>query len=133
MELKTTRPLACFALVLLGVALGAVRLAAITPDSWTPGGGWTLVWSDEFNGTSVDATNWGYDLGGGGWGNHELETYDQASATVQNGELVITARKNPNGSYSSARLKTQGKRSFVYGKIAARMRLPKGQGIWPAF
>lgn len=94
---------------------------------------WNLVWEDEFNGTTVNSQNWTYDLGAGGWGNNELQTYDTASATVQNGELLITARKNANGSYSSARLKTQGLKSWTYGRVAARMRLPRGQGIWPAF
>lgn len=94
---------------------------------------WNLVWEDEFNGTTVNPENWTYDLGAGGWGNNELQSYDTASATVQNGELRITARKNADGSYSSARLKTQGRQSWTYGKIAARMRLPRGQGIWPAF
>jgi len=94
---------------------------------------WTLVWEDEFSGTTVNPGNWTYDLGAGGWGNNELQSYDTASATVQNGELRITARKNSDGSYSSARLKTQGLRSWTYGRVEARMRLPRGQGIWPAF
>jgi beta-glucanase (GH16 family) len=133
MELKALRLSTLLAFAGFALALGSIRLGAATPDNWTPGAGWSLVWADEFNGNAVDPANWGYDLGGGGWGNHELETYDQASATVQNGELVITAQKNPNGTYSSARLKTQGKKSWMYGKVAARLRLPKGQGLWPAF
>lgn len=94
---------------------------------------WHVVWEDEFTGTAVNPENWTYDLGAGGWGNNELQSYDTASATVQNGELLITARKNPDGSYSSARLKTQGRQSWTYGRVAARMRLPRGQGLWPAF
>lgn len=94
---------------------------------------WNLVWEDDFNGATVNPQNWTYDLGAGGWGNNELQSYDTASATVQNGELLITARKNADGSYSSARLKTQGLQSWTYGRVAARMRLPRGQGMWPAF
>ena len=107
---------------------------AFSPDTWTPGTGWTLVWADEFSGTSVDAQNWTYDVGGGGWGNNELETYTSspANAYVQNGELVIKAIKS-RGKYNSARLKTQGLHAWQYGKVAARIRLPYGQGIWPAF
>jgi beta-glucanase (GH16 family) len=106
---------------------------AFSPDTWTPGPGWTLVWGDEFAGPAIDGANWGYDLGGGGWGNSELETYTSTNAYILNGELVISAIKEGNGSYTSTRLKTQGKRSWKYGKVAARIRLPYGQGIWPAF
>ncbi|MEJ1972061.1 MAG: glycoside hydrolase family 16 protein [Lacunisphaera sp.] len=116
---------------LLLLASGGV--SAFAADNWSPGSGWTLAWSDEFNGTAVDSANWTFETGGGGWGNNELETYTASAATVQNGELVITANRNADGSYTSARLKTQDKHAWTYGKIAARMRLPKGQGIWPAF
>jgi len=94
-----------------------------------------LVWSDEFNGTSVDPTNWTYDTGGGGWGNNELEYYQAANATVSNGNLVITVKKQRVGAnaYTSARLKTQGLRQFTYGKIEARIKLPVVKGLWPAF
>ena len=95
----------------------------------------TLVWSDEFDGTAVNTSNWGYDIGGGGWGNNEKEYYQAANATVTNGNLVITAKKQrvKSNAYTSARLKTQGKREFTYGKIEARIKLPLGQGLWPAF
>src|SRR5687767_13975462 len=101
---------------------------------WSPGTGWTLAWADEFNGTALDPANWSYDLGAGDWGNSELHTYtsDAANVTVTGGNLVITALKNKN-KYTSARIKTQGKRSWTYGKVAARIKLPYGQGIWPAF
>ena len=122
--------------ILAGVALiSALATAnAFSPDTWTPGAGWTLVWGDEFSGTFVDRNNWTYDIGGGGWGNNELETYTSspANAYVQNGELVIKAIKS-RGKYTSARLKTQGLHAWQYGKVAARIRLPYGQGIWPAF
>ena len=119
---------------------GAASLVLLSPlaaqvagDTWTPGAGWTLVWADEFAGDSVNRANWNYDLGGGGWGNAELETYTTENAVVADGLLRITALKEPNGGYTSSRLKTQGLQSWTYGKVAARLRLPRGQGIWPAF
>jgi beta-glucanase (GH16 family) len=95
----------------------------------------TLVWSDEFNGTSVNTSNWVFETGGGGWGNNEKQYYQSANATVSNGNLVITAKKQTVGSnsYTSARMKTQGKHQFTYGRIEARIKLPLGQGLWPAF
>jgi beta-glucanase (GH16 family) len=95
----------------------------------------TLVWSDEFDGTAVNTSNWTFETGGGGWGNNEKQYYQAANATVANGTLVITAKKQrvKANSYTSARLKTQGKREFTYGKFEARIKLPLGQGLWPAF
>ena len=94
-----------------------------------------LVWSDEFDGTSVNTNNWVYDIGGGGWGNNEKEYYQPANATVANGNLIITAEKQrvKSNPYTSARLKTQGKREFTFGRIEARIKIPVGQGLWPAF
>jgi beta-glucanase (GH16 family) len=106
---------------------------------------WQLVWSDEFNGangTSPDSADWTYDVGGGGWGNQELESYTSRpeNVHVQDGNLVITAREeNYTGSdgiarpYTSARIKTQGLFSQAYGKFEARIKIPQGQGMWPAF
>jgi len=99
-----------------------------------------LVWSDEFDGaagTLPDAGNWRFDIGTG-WGNAQLE-YDTDRASNAsldgNGHLAITARAEPfNGNaYTSARITTQGKQEFRYGRIVARIKLPVGQGIWPAF
>lgn len=112
---------------------GVPLAAQVTADNWSPGAGWKLVWADEFTGSAVNTTHWTYDLGAGGWGNNELQTYTSANATVQDGELRITAQRNTDGSYNSARLKTQDRLAWTYGKFAARMRLPRGQGIWPAF
>ena len=102
--------------------------------------GWTLVWSDEFalpNGSQPDSNKWTNDLGAGGWGNSELQYYTARTnnARIENGQLVIEALKeNYKGSaYTSARLKTLGKASWTYGRIEARIKIPKGQGIWPAF
>lgn len=99
--------------------------------------GWNLAWSDEFNGTSINTSNWKYESGGDGWGNNELEYYTNRSenARIENGNLVIEARKeNYSGmNYTSARLKSQGLKNWTYGKVEARMKLPAGQGVWPAF
>ena len=95
------------------------------------------VWADEFNGPSIDRRNWTYDLGGNGWGNNELEFYTDrpANSYIANGCLVIEARKETYGNrnFTSARLKTQGLRSWTYGRIEARINVPAGQGVWPAF
>lgn len=107
------------------------------------------TWSDEFNDTDgtlpSDAGRsmvWAYDLGGGGWGNGELETYTNraTNAVIQGGNLVITAKKETfTGSdgisrdYTSARLLSHGVYAPQYGHIEARIKIPKGQGIWPAF
>ncbi|RZL08738.1 MAG: glycosyl hydrolase family protein, partial [Hymenobacter sp.] len=92
------------------------------------------VWADEFtNGIGPD---WVFETGNnGGWGNNEKEYYQAANATVVNGELRITAKKESvNGySYTSARMKTQGLKDFKFGRIEARMKLPLGQGLWPGF
>jgi beta-glucanase (GH16 family) len=104
-----------------------------------------LIWSDEFNGKNgslPDPSKWTYDIGGSGWGNHELEYYTnrRENARIENGNLVITAQqepyKGPDGrvfDYTSARLKTEGLFSQAYGRFEARIKLPAGQGIWPAF
>lgn len=105
------------------------------------------VWSDEFTGpasTPPDSTRWHHDTGGTGWGNNELEYYTDGTANAAldgNGHLVITALPNASGRdcwygpcrYTSARLTTQQKFSRVYGRFEARIKLPVGQGIWPAF
>ena len=79
----------------------------------------------------------GFDIGRGssGWGNNELQYYRQENATVENGNLVIRAKRESFGGaeYTSARLRTQGKKSWKYGKIEARIAAPSFQGIWPAF
>lgn len=108
-------------------------------------GNWTLTWSDEFsaaNGSSPDPSHWTFDTGGNGWGNNELEYYTSRSqnAQIQNGNLVITALKETyTGSdgvtrnYTSARLKTQGLFAQAFGRFEARIKIPAGQGLWPAF
>lgn len=94
-----------------------------------------LVWADEFDSTGINTNTWNFERGGGGWGNNEQEYYQSNNATVENGNLVITAKKETVGSnnYTSSRMTTQGKKEFTYGKIEARMKIPVGQGLWPAF
>ncbi len=111
-----------------------------------PGG--SLVWSDEFKkaGGQPDPAVWTYDTGASGWGNHELEDYCAWASTAApcdatspnayvgaDGFLHIVARKTADGKYTSARMKSEGLFSFQYGRIEARIKLPVGQGIWPAF
>ena len=111
-----------------------------TPAGACPSG-WNLVWSDEFDGAAganVDTSKWVYETGNGsnGWGNSELEYYQSQNGLLDgNGNLVITAKQeNFSGfNYTSARLKTQGKTSWSYGHIESRIKIPYGQGVWPAF
>ncbi len=112
-----------------------------------PAPGWQLTWSDEFdgeNGSGVDPSKWSFDTGGSGWGNGELEYYTSgtSNAVLENGALVITATRDGAESYScwngpcqytSARLNTAGKFSQQYGRFEARIQIPEGQGVWPAF
>ena len=106
---------------------------------------WSLIWSDEFdgpNGSAVDSSKWSFDIGGNGWGNNELETYTNRTANAyrDGGQLVIKTLKEtltgPDGiarNYTSARLLTKNKFSQAYGRFEARIKIPYGQGIWPAF
>jgi len=101
-------------------------------------GGWSLVWHDEFDGTGLpDSTKWSYDVGGKGWGNHELQFYTDArreNARQEDGRLVIAARREPwqGSAYTSARLVTKNKGDWSSGRFEIRARLPLGRGTWPA-
>lgn len=103
----------------------------------TSGKEWKLVWNDEFNGTGLpDTSKWTYDIGNWGWGNNELEYYTAnrlENARQEDGNLIIEARKN-DGVYpwSSARLTTRGKESFLFGKIEFRVKVPADRGTWSA-
>ncbi len=107
--------------------------------AYDPGPGWTLVWADEFEGDSLDGGNWNRQVEKAGRFNAEWQRYtdSEANAYVEDGKLVIKAihESDTHGldQYTSARLNTAGKESWKYGKIAARIRLPEGEGIWPAF
>ena len=96
-----------------------------------------LVWSDEFDGEGkVDETKWTYDIGDWGWGNNELQYYTEnrlENARQENGSLIIEARKNDMGAkWTSARLTTRGKVSFLYGRIEIRAKVPTNRGNWAA-
>jgi len=97
-----------------------------------------LVWADEFDAEGLpDSTRWSYDVGGGGWGNNELQYYTHKrlqNARVENGHLILEARKETyqNRSYTSARLLTKLKGDWRYGRIEVKAKLPPGRGTWPA-
>jgi beta-glucanase (GH16 family) len=137
---------AWLAMSLIGLAVCGGRASNdTTPSPSTQPPSWTLTWSDDFdgeNGSKPDQSRWVYDLGGGGWGNQELQTYTNRAdnAALRDGLLVITARAERfTGSdgiardYTSARLKTKDRFQQTYGKFEARIQVPRGQGIWPAF
>ena len=96
-----------------------------------------LVWSEEFDGTTLDLTKWNFETGGGGWGNQEKQYYTSRADNVrfENGNLVIEAKKETyqTNEYTSARINTRDKAAFTYGKIEARISLPAGAGTWAAF
>jgi beta-glucanase (GH16 family) len=118
---------------------GTVAFGGTAAQAATTGGAGTLLAADEFDGPAGSAPNsaiWRYDTGAGGWGNGELQTYTDSrrnSALDGAGNLVITARREADGSYTSARLTTQGTYTAQYGRVEARIRIPRGQGTWPAF
>ena len=100
-------------------------------------GEYQLVWSDEFDGNALDENTWSYNTGGNGWGNNEKQYYTTRpeNIRVQNGMLEIEARKEQyeNNEYTSARIMSKNKKTFTYGKMAARIKFPGGKGTWPAF
>ena len=108
----------------------------LTRMSAAPYGDMNIVWSDEFNGTSLDPHTWTYDTGGGGWGNNELENYTTSpkNSFVTNGLLHIVGRNETlgNNNYTSARIKSEGHFSFTYGRVEWRAQMPYGVGLWPA-
>jgi beta-glucanase (GH16 family) len=121
-------------------------LASVLPACASAAPRWTLVWSDEFAGPAgalVDATKWVSETGGHGWGNEELQYYTDRARNAHltgDGFLVIEAQREaftgPDGTrreYTSARLKTQQRFDHAYGRFEARLQVPRGQGIWPAF
>ena len=102
---------------------------------------WQLLWSDEFNGTTLNTSIWSPTNAGTGFGNKELEYYSSRPQNLQvtNGNLVITALQekytvgSASWNYTSAKVSTQNLKNISYGKIEARLKLPKGAGLWPAF
>jgi beta-glucanase (GH16 family) len=127
----------------------AKQAGAAEADAGTPGAGkWEQTWSDEFNepaGTKPDPAKWGYKLGGDGSGNGERQLYTDVpgnASTDGDGNLAITAiKETPSGSscwygacqYTSARIRTANKFSQAYGRFEARVKVPSGRGLWPAF
>ncbi|NLD91077.1 MAG: glycoside hydrolase family 16 protein [Fibrobacter sp.] len=103
--------------------------------------GETMVWNDEFSGSSIDTTRWSFDLGTGapeltGWGNNELQYYtsNPTNVSIVNDKLCITAIKESyqGCAYTSARIQTKLKGDWTYGRFEIKAKLPKGKGIWPA-
>jgi beta-glucanase (GH16 family) len=152
--IRSSRCLALAAFALgLSLACSSAQPAGTSPTTTAPITTWTQVWSDEFDGAAgarVDVTKWGPDLGDGcssgscGWGNSEKEYYTDATENVAlngQGQLAIVARPAPAGlvcyygpcRYTSARITTRGKLSAAPGRVEARIKLPAGQGLWPAF
>ncbi|CCG98289.1 glycoside hydrolase family 16 [Fibrella aestuarina BUZ 2] len=132
-------------LLLLSVLGCSGQTASVKPNPLVTTGptdlGWTFentpVWADEFDYQGLpDPQKWGYDLGGSGWGNNELEYYTDSpdNARVADGKLTITARQEQQGNrdYTSARLVSRGKGDFLYGRFEIRAKLPVGKGTWPA-
>jgi beta-glucanase (GH16 family) len=117
----------------LGTYLPVDGTGYTTPTSYP---GYTLAWSDEFSGKTIDNTAWNFEIGGSGWGNHELEYYtsDTKNSFLSNGYLIIEARKETIGSnnYTSARMTTAGKKQFQYGRVDIRAKIPVATGMWPA-
>jgi beta-glucanase (GH16 family) len=126
----------------LGCGGGGAGAAA--PPAGVPAAGgtpapapWVLDWSDEFDGSALDATHWVAETGGDGWGNHELQFYTDrpANVRVEGGNLVLQAQREQFGgrAYTSARIKSAGRMERAYGRFEARIRIARGQGMWPAF
>lgn len=127
--------------------LTVVESASIAPVCWESclncesgidvNEAWQLYWSEDFSGNALDTQTWNYDLGASGWGNNEWQNYtsNEENCEVSNGTLKITARKLATTpiTYTSSRIQSNNKFEFEYGKVEARIKLPLGQGIWPAF
>ncbi len=116
-----------------------LMLLAVAPffnQALAASGDYKLVWSDEFNGTTLDTQAWNVETNGNGGGNNELQYYIPDNVTVSGGNLVITAKRQSYGgkSFTSGRINSMGKVAFKHGKIEARIKLPKtANGLWPAF
>ena len=122
------------ATITLATNIESVSALIAVEHSW---GEYSLVWSDEFNANALDESVWNYNTGGNGWGNNELQYYTNRPENIRlvNGCLEIEARKEKydNRDYTSARIFSKGKKSFLYGKMEARIKFPGGVGTWPAF
>jgi len=114
--------------------LGSLAVVLLAP--LVPAQNWRLVWSDEFDGPSIDRTKWQHQTGAGVWGNNELEYYTDRpeNSFIRDGALVIRANRESYGGreYTSARLRTSKRGDWLYGRFEIRAKLPRGKGIWPA-
>lgn len=136
-----TKKIVSLILVTALIVSGAQTIPSQSVEAKGADTGWNLVWSDEFEGTSLNQSVWNYDIGTGdwGWGNGEIQYYTNKSdnISVSDGMLKITAKKESyNGSsYTSGRINSMGKKAFKYGKMEARIRVEGGNqnGVWPAF
>jgi beta-glucanase (GH16 family) len=128
----------------LGKSLDRLQSCFDTLQCQPPESKWKLVWADEFDAPGItppDPANWEHMIGNGcnygicGWGNNELQWYtdDLSNSWVENGYLTIQAQEESPGSYTSARLRTRYKQDFLYGRMEAKIRVPHGGGMWPAF
>ncbi|WP_340066022.1 glycoside hydrolase family 16 protein [Ascidiimonas aurantiaca] len=113
--------------VLLSFVTGAVSSQEYT----------TLVWEEQFEGKTLDHNSWSFELGDGcpslcGWGNNERQIYTKVNHKLKNGYLIITAKKE-DSIYTSTRIVTKNKKTFQYGRIEIKAKLPAGKGLWPAF
>jgi beta-glucanase (GH16 family) len=133
-DLKVTAPLRHQLMFGAGVLMGLISSNGLAAAP----AGYELVWSDEFSVDGApDRSKWGYDVGGGGWGNNEEQFYTDnlENARVEDGRLVIEVHQvntTRTPSYTSARLLTRGKASWRYGRVEVRAKLPSATGLWPA-
>jgi beta-glucanase (GH16 family) len=118
-----------------GVPNGLKPLEAVSDcDVPTLEGGWVCSWADEFDGTAIDEDKWNFEIDGNGGGNNELQYYRRENASIVDGKLVITAKKEAFGGrdYTSARLTTRYKGDWRYARIVVSAKMPSGRGMWPA-
>ncbi len=118
--------------LVLGIFLCAAGPSFGQAGDYSPGRGWKLVWSDEFDGETLNPSNWIVETGTLGGGNRELQYYTETNAFVENGNLAILVSRIQDV-FLSGRISTKDKFSFRFGKIVGRIRMPSGTGLWPAF
>lgn len=143
MNIETTRITRLLAAISLASLAGCGGDAATTSilkkvDPAQPVSDWQMVWSDEFDGTSIDTNKWNFELNCAGGGNNEKQCYtdSEQNAFIKDGALNIVALPAEEGAekpYTSARLNTRYNADFTYGRFEMRAKLPSGQGSWPAF
>lgn len=143
--MRTLSLICCLIFIAVSTFFGSHKELALSAADGAAG--WQLVWSDEFDYSGPpDPAKWGYDVGGHGWGNKELQFYTERrkeNARVENGFLIIEARRDGSGfearrnrsgrnEYTSARLVSKGRGDWTYGRFEVSAKLPSGRGTWPA-